>query len=282
MILGAVVMLTMRISLQAKAAENSRGGNRVASSSWTSAWVDEVCRLWDYFRTPTFTLIVIQGLFGMIPWNALGYLTLFLQTAGLGNYQAALVCAIGRATQACGRLIGGFLGDHCAKASPEHGRPLVAQVSVLGGIPIIWMLFVGVPPGADGFIWYCAVYGALGLVATWCGAGVNLPIFTEIVPPEGRSTIVAWDTALEGISGAVLGNLAVSLLAEKCFGYKLGVADPWSDPDNAVALGRALAWTATIPFLLCLAFYSAMHWSYPLDRRRLAIGAAVPPPAEPT
>lgn len=239
---------------------------------------EELQRLAGYFRIPTFSFIVAQGLFGMIPWNALCYVTLFLQTAGLGSYEAAFVVALGKATQSVGCLLGGILGDFAAERSPDHGRACVAQASVLAGIPMIWLLFAGAPPGEAAFAWYCTTYGALGLVATWCAAGVNWPIFTEIVPAQGRSAIVAWDTALEGISGAVFGNLAVTYLAEHCFGYVLPpagtAATTLSDPANATALGQALAWSTTVPFMICLTIYSAMHWSYPRDVRRCREAAA--------
>jgi len=240
--------------------------------SWRQALWEEALRLRSYLQTPTFGLIVFQGLFGMIPWNALGYLTFFLQTAGLSGSQAAFITAFGTAAQAVGALLGGVIGDFAAKRLPDHGRPFVAQVSVVAGIPLIWLLFLGVNPGPDHFMWYCIVYGLLGLVATWCGAGVNWPIFTEIVPAEGRSAVVAWDTSFEGISGAVFGNLAVSFLAERCFGYRLGDGSAGDDTtESAMALGQALAWTTTGPFVLCLLVYSAMHWTYPKDRRRCSL-----------
>jgi len=231
-------------------------------------------RLWGYLKTPTFSLIVFQGLFGMIPWNAMGYFTLFLQTAGLGSYQAAFVSTLGRATQGLGQLLGGYVGDVSAARWPHHGRPLVAQISVLSGIPLAWIIFQTINPSPDNFIWYCFLYGLVGLVATWCGTGVNWPIFTEIVPEEGRSVVVAWDTAFEGISGALIGNLAVAFLAQNLFGYTLDTeAAAVQGEANARALGRALAWTTIAPLLVCLVIYSTLHWSYPRDMRRLA-GAA--------
>ena len=33
----------------------------------------------DAFRLPTFQLIVLQGIFGSIPWNAMSFVTMWLQ-----------------------------------------------------------------------------------------------------------------------------------------------------------------------------------------------------------
>lgn len=272
--LSLVLACVVAASMHEPPAPGAAAATRGDAVSFGQLWKQEAQRLGSYFRMPTFTLIVVQGVFGMVPWNALGYLTLFLQTAGVGSAEAAIVSTIGRATQGAGHLLGGYIGDACAARWPGHGRPLVAQISVLSGIPAVWLIFQVCEPGPDTFGWYCVIYGMFGLTATWCAAGVNWPIFTEIVPPESRSSIVAWDTALEGISGALLGNLAVAALAEHLFGYRLDIAAAaLPSPENARALGRALACTTAVPFVLCLLIYSLMHWTYPLDRRRTAAAA---------
>mmetsp|Transcript_2696 Transcript_2696/g.10505 ORF Transcript_2696/g.10505 Transcript_2696/m.10505 type:complete len:647 (+) Transcript_2696:128-2068(+) len=267
LVLSALVALTMHEPPSPGAKAASEG----PAVSICEAWREEWSRLLSYLRMPTFSLIIVQGFFGMIPWNALGYSTLFLQTAGLSSGRAALVCTIGRASTGVGHLLGGYIGDFSAARWPGHGRPLVAQLSVLSGIPVLWLMFQRIDPSPEAFASYCWLSVLLGLTSTWCAAGVNWPIFTEIVPAEGRSAIVAWDTALEGISGALLGNLGVATLSQQFFGYRLDDSMPSSaNLGNARALGQALAWTTIVPLPFCFMLYSAMHWSYPRDLRRAA------------
>mmetsp|Transcript_47216 Transcript_47216/g.146077 ORF Transcript_47216/g.146077 Transcript_47216/m.146077 type:complete len:128 (-) Transcript_47216:91-474(-) len=78
---------------------------------------------------------------------------------------------------------------------------------------------------------------------------------------------MAWQTALEGSCAAVLGNAMVGLLAENIFGYDLSNrdAESLSNPENQAALGKALALTVCFPWVICLAFYTMLHWSYPRD-----------------
>lgn len=40
------------------------------------------------------------------------------------------------------------------------------------------------------------------------------------VRPEGRSTILAWESALESTFSCILGNAMVGFLAETVFGYR--------------------------------------------------------------
>jgi len=115
----------------------------------------------------------------------------------------------------------------------------------------------------------------LGLTASWCGVGVNLPILTEIVRPEGRSTILAWEAALESTFATILGNAMVGFLAETVFGYKLadaqgaGGGQHVADVASRKALGKALTLTCFVPWIICWLAYTMLHWSYPADLRRV-------------
>ena len=62
-----------------------------------------------------------------------------------------------------------------------------------------------------------------GVISPWCWAGVNRPIFTEVVRPQLRASILAYAVVLEG-SSAALGAPLVGHLAE-AFGYRTLAAD---------------------------------------------------------
>lgn len=231
--------------------------------------MSELRRLVGYCRMPTFLSLVLQGCFGCVPWNAMGYRTLFFQVGGIDGVRASLLQALGQVAGALGALFGGVLADTVTRRwLPLHGRPLVAQISVFAGIPIACLTFMIVPPSGDTAFWYyLSLVCLLGLTASWCATGVNLPILSEIVPADNRSAIMAWQTALEGSCAAVLGNAMVGILAQNVFGYDLSNsnAEYLANPENQAALGKALTLTVCFPWVICLVFYSLLHWSYPRD-----------------
>jgi len=261
--IGAVAGFFMQEPPREEAEEKQSGGK--------AAMKTEVMRLVSYFRMPSFCVLILQGCFGSVPWNALGYSTLFFQIGGLSDLQASIIQVMQQISGSLGSLLGGFISDRLTLWSRFHGRPLTAQMSVLAGIPVAWFIFMQQPP-SWAFVYYLLLMVTLGLTATWCGIGVNLPILSEIVKPGNRATIMAWEGALEGSCSAIFGNAMVGLLAENVFGYDLSSArskDVTSDPDNVHALGSALMLVSFCPWILCFAAYSLLHWSYPRDIRRL-------------
>lgn len=272
--IGAVAVC-IGMTLLTLMTEPVRPPRKAAADGKGNAVFAEVTRLLSYFKKPTFCLLVAQGCFGCVPWNALGYQTLFFQVSGLGNVSSSLLQAAAQCSQAIGGFSGGFVGDFLASRFKLHGRPLTAQLSVIAGIPIAWLIFMVPPPASGAFTYYLVLVMCLGLTATWCGAGVNNPILSEIVDSDCRGTIMAWESALEGSCAAIFGNAAVSLLAQRVFGYDLagarGDGGPALDPENARALGKALMMTSFVPWMICLVFYSSLHWAYPRDVKRRAI-----------
>lgn len=251
--------------------EPERPKSQKADESKTSGLMDEVKRIVSFCRMPTFIAIVLQGCFGCVPWQALSYRTLFFQVGGLSDLEASVLQALGLVASAAGGLLGGVLGDCAVRRCRLHGRPLVAQISVFSGIPLACLTFMVDPPSTGTFWYYLFLVVMLGLTATWCGSGVNPPILSEIVPANSRSTIMCWQTALEGSFSAVCGNALVGLLAQDVFGYDLSNAsrEGASDPHSRRALGSALSLTVALPWVLCLGFYTMLHWSYPRDLQRV-------------
>ncbi|CAE8595894.1 unnamed protein product [Polarella glacialis] len=251
------------------------------ASSMGSALGEEAFRLRDYLQTPTFMVIVLQGCFGGIPWNAMGFSTMYFQQVGLSDFNASLISALGQGCTAIGTFSGGRIGDALARHFPDHGRPLTAQISVTAGIPCVFLMFWVLPATPASLPWYALLTALMGLTASWCATGVNRPILSEIVSPNGRSVIMAWDAALEGSMAALFGAPAVGFLSERVFGYKLetgldvggsnaSLANDLEQANNTRALGLALVWATSGPWLLCLSLYTFLHWSYPKDRARVA------------
>jgi len=225
-----------------------------------------------YLRMPSFAVLILQGCFGTVPWNALGYKTLFFQLSGITDLQASLIDVFGHVAGAMGGIIGGVVGDSLSRCSPHHGRPLTAQISVLAGIPVAWFIFMAHPPESGAFAYFLCLMIALGLTATWCGVGVNLPILSQIVKEDQRATIMAWEGTLEHSCSTIFGNAMVGILAQNVFGYDLSAAKgnvSEGNEENIKALGTALMLVSFFPWVLCFCCYSLLHWSYPRDMKWL-------------
>lgn len=164
---------------------------------------------------PTFVLVTLQGIFGAIPWSAISsFATLWLQYTGLSNAAASAAIVSFRVGNGIGILLGGFLGDQAAQASPDHGRPRLALVSVL--LSIFWMAIVlhAIPPEPASLTGYviCLFLGGIG--SAWCMAGVNQPILSEVVAPNVRAYVMAAEYGLESASSAIFGGPFVGFLAQ--------------------------------------------------------------------
>ncbi|DBB03312.1 TPA: hypothetical protein ACH3X3_010695 [Trebouxia sp. C0006] len=89
---------------------------------------------------PTFLLIIVQGIMGTIPWNALVFLTLYMQLMGMSDFDASMLMSLFLGATAVGGLLGGWVGDFAASKFPHHGRIAVTQFSVFTGIPMSWLI----------------------------------------------------------------------------------------------------------------------------------------------
>ena len=145
-------------------------------------------------KIPTLQVIIFQGILGSTPWNALVFLTVYLQLIGFSNFSASLAVAFFQAGAALGGVVGGAVGDWAATISPGHGRIYVCQFSVSMGIPFSLLLMKGLPIDGD---WSVALHVItlfmFGLMHVWAAPACNNPVFAEIVPPRMRNLVYAFD-----------------------------------------------------------------------------------------
>merc|ERR1719210_2897784 len=256
--------------------EPPRQEEREAGAAQRRGWkavVEELSELLSFFSIPTFGVMIMQGIFGTIPWTVMGNMTLFFQLTGEEDHMAATLTGEQAVMGAFGNLLGGLVADRLARHFGLHGRPLNAQITVSVGIPLICLIFMGVPPGEGSFAVYFVLIAGFGLLGSWAQSGTNFPILSEIVPASARSRVMAWECALENSIANALGPPVVALLATKCFGYSFGddADKKGEDTESAKALGKAMAVVICGPWLVCLAAYSLLHWSYPRDVRRITV-----------
>ncbi|NHJ04882.1 MAG: MFS transporter [Candidatus Heimdallarchaeota archaeon] len=231
---------------------------------------------WSDYKTiltnKTFILIVLQGCAGSIPWNSILWLTYWLEHIGFADVLAGIAFAVIAIGAALGNLFGGYFGDWAAKRWPNKGRIMVAQISVILGIPMMFLIFLAIPREATTavLIAFIALGIITGFAISWCAPAANNPIFSELFDPEIRSSAFSIDRLFEG-SIAASGTAIVAGIAT-LFGFinppgglieNLSAAQIATNVD-AMAWGVIIA--TTIPWTLCAIIYSFIYLTYPKDR----------------
>ncbi|HME51664.1 MAG TPA: MFS transporter [Candidatus Lokiarchaeia archaeon] len=222
-------------------------------------------------KNRTFMLIVAQGILGSIPWTGIPFLLPWLQDIGFDFYSAgAAFFCIGIAG-AVGAVLGGWVGDKCAKWSPNRGRIMAAQLSIGSGLPIITIIFFVIPMNTGSLILYAVFFSLLMMFATWGSYSTNNPIFSELFEPEIRASVFSVDSMFEG-GLAAFGPLIVTYVATG-FGY----LNPQPDQiltaaqmlANAAPLAMGLWVSCFFPWLFGLIIFTLVYFTYPKDMERI-------------
>eukprot|EP00931_Biecheleriopsis_adriatica_P056761 TRINITY_DN3365_c0_g1_i3.p1 TRINITY_DN3365_c0_g1~~TRINITY_DN3365_c0_g1_i3.p1 ORF type:complete len:500 (+),score=99.49 TRINITY_DN3365_c0_g1_i3:47-1546(+) len=239
------------------------------------AVLEELLTVVRFLTIPTFGVMIMQGIFGTIPWSVMGNGLLYFKLCGLKDWEASILTSEGTVMGIFGNILGGLVADALARRLGYHGRPLSAQITVAIGIPLIFLQFYGIPAGDGSFALYFAIIAGFGILGSWAQSGTNFPILSDIVPAQDRSKVMAWECALENSIANAIGPIFVSFLAETVFGYKFGEEEKSGKSlESATALGKAMTVTICVPWLVTLLAYTLLHWSYPRDMRRLLAARA--------
>jgi len=265
MLLGPVLLMSLKAPPVAESEE--KGGGGVGQ---------EFVALLQLLKRPTFSVLVFQGCFGLIPWRAFDFRVFFFETAGLDKAQSAIVNSSGGFAAAIGSAFGGWIGDTLNRCWPLHGRVLAAEISVYGGIPFAYFTFYATTPAEEwAFIYYLSLTVGLGLVASWTPGACNNPILSSLAAPDERALILSWQASLEGAIGALGSVIFTQLIAimgyDPCCNNQCNTCDnPCGDADqNKQIAGLALVLTSCIPWLICGGLYSCLHCTYPGDLRNI-------------
>jgi len=238
--------------------------------------------------TPTFAVLVLQGCFGAMPWNAMFLRTFFFQTSGMSPEAATTILTTAGYVGIFGTGLSGWLSDKLVTIWPLHGRIINAELSVYTGVPICVLTFspMFAPSEDNAFVYFMTLSVLLSIVQGGVQGGTNIPILSQLAEPEDRALIISWQSSLEG-AVATFGPVIFALLNE-IFGYRGECNDPCNPPQvpcdentNRNAAGSALLYTTIVPWSICGALYSTLHCLYPRDmerifeQRRLAGGAGL-------
>ncbi|CAI5494182.1 unnamed protein product [Closterium sp. Naga37s-1] len=246
-------------------------------------------------RTPSFLIIVSQGIVGSFAWASLTFLPMWLELVGFSHPSTALLLSSFTASCSFGGLFAGWFGDWMNATWRDSGRVICAQISAGSAVVMSTVLLRVVPQDARPI--FAAI--VLARLRTDIYALDRAPIFAAIVPARLRTDIYALDRACE-MSVAAFAPPTVGFLAQACFGFHPSSPSPTppaaapapsppaspatpplappapsaADPGNARALSLGLFWTMALPFALCCVLYGGLYWTYPHDRDKARAEAA--------
>jgi len=227
-------------------------------------------------NTPTFAVLVLQGCFGAMPWNAMFLRSFYFQTYGLSAENATLILTAANYVGIFGTGLSGWLSDTLVKIWPMHGRIINAEFSVYSGVPICFLTFSSTfaPTGDSAFAYFMTLSVLLAVVQGGVQGGTNIPILSQLAEPEDRALIISWQAALEGAiatSGPVIFALLNDIFGYRgeCNGCPGTIPDDCDDTVNKNAAGTALLYTTVVPWTICGSLYSTLHCLYPRDMERI-------------
>jgi len=229
---------------------------------------DEIRTMLKFMRYPTFVLMIMQGIFGSIPWIVLGNLNLYARLCGFPQWTLFWLGFPGL-FGVFGGYFGGMVSDFLVSKVGCRGRPMTAMMTVAFGIPLEFMLFYGIKPGsALNTIWvFFTIQSLFNFLAIWAQPGCNFPVLGQIVVGKDRNKVMCWEMAFENTMAQILGNLAVPLVIQ-AMGAEI-TYDEGKNLDQARILGTASTIVIVIPWTICFCVYTGMLWSFPIDFERV-------------
>jgi MFS family permease len=241
----------------------------------------------DVLRIPTMWVIIAQGLTGYFPWVVYQvWLIYWLESVRyLAPEQATLVFAMIVLGSAAGNVLGGFLGDKAESRFPNKGRILVAQISVIIGVPMSWILLFLI----QDFLIFMIFALITAVLISWAGSGAVNPIVASVNKPEVRSTAWSLEQIFEqgfgALAAVLVGFFADNIINGGTAGFVMGWVSPyigfWLIGGTPVVwlvlwmtfAGQALSYSmmlfVTIPWTLCFLFWFFAYKYYPRDRQKI-------------
>jgi len=195
------------------------------------------------FRNRSFLLLMVQGFFGVFPWNVLTFWFFrYLETErGYSSGQAMTTMIVAILTLSAGYYLGGYLGDMLFRRF-KQGRIIVSALGVLVGAGFLYAAMV-IP--TEQVALFMVLLGLAGITMSMPSPNVTALTF-EVTVPEVRSTAQSIQKLVED-GGSAISPFLAGLIATR---YSLHVA---------ILVICLTTW------LLCAAFFAAMVRTVPHD-----------------
>lgn len=248
--------------------------NRVKLEGGLLATIKEdIKHCFSLLNIASIRIMICQGVFGTIPWAVMPFMLRYYQIGTMSDWNISLVVAARRFFSIPGSLLAGWFSDVLAVRFGVHGRPLLAQMTVAFGMPLMYLNFCGIPAGDESFWIFFFVNAVFGLVGNWAEVGCNWPVLSQIVPREELSRVMAVEGAIENALAHLVGSVALAAITEKLHGF--------TTPATEAPFGTALGIITCVSWLVCFIIYSLLHWSVPRDLKRLVSQRALDNAVEP-
>jgi len=199
------------------------------------------------FTKKSLIVLLVQGFFGVFPWQVITYYIFGYLEKGRGYAPDAILLTMVPAvlTMAAGYPLGGWLGDKLFKRTP-NGRVIVGAAGVALGAILLWAA-IKTPLANQG------LFGA-----TLCAAALFIPFaspnvlssFYDVTEPEIRSTTNAVQNFIE-TAGSAAAPLIAGLIAD------------------ATSLESSILIICTTAWALCFLFFILVGRFMPKDIENL-------------
>jgi MFS family permease len=195
------------------------------------------------FRRKSLVLLLIQGFFGVFPWNVITYFffTYLAKERGYSEAETNLTMGIVIVILAAGYPLGGILGDRLFRRTPS-GRAVVGAAGVGMGAILMWIT-LHLPVG--GHLAFGIMLGATALFIPLASPNV-LSSFYDVTEPEIRATTNAIQSFIENV-GSALAPLLAGFIADRS------------------SLGDSILLICTVAWAICFAFFLFVGKFIPAD-----------------
>jgi MFS transporter, Spinster family, sphingosine-1-phosphate transporter len=195
------------------------------------------------FKRKSLVLLLIQGFFGVFPWNVITYFffTYLAKERFYSDAETNLTMGVVIVILAAGYPIGGILGDWLFKRTPK-GRVIVGAGGVGIGAVLMWIT-LHLP--VEGHLLFGIMLGATAVFIPLASPNV-LSSFYDVTEPEIRATTNAIQSFIENV-GSALAPLIAGVIADRS------------------SLGNSILIICTVAWGICFVFYIFVAKFIPAD-----------------
>jgi MFS family permease len=157
------------------------------------------------FKKRSFLLILVQGFFGVFPWQVITFWFFHYLTTerGFTDFQQLITMGIAVLFLAAGYPVGGMLGDWLFKHTPR-GRLIVSAAGVIIGALLLWVT-MSIPD--ENFVGFTIMLCITTIFIPFAAPNVLSTVY-DITLPEVRSTANAMQNFVEQGGSALAPTLA--------------------------------------------------------------------------